>query len=86
MKLTGAVLYGSGPGDCGGAVERAGEAVGATVVGLVVVSGAGVAGDQPCSREMTCQTRNWRGRGEGRQLVSVTHESKLSNHIFMHSK
>ena len=58
LALTGAVLYGGRPGNRGGAVEGAGEAVGAAVVGLVVVPGTGVARHQARTGEAACQTGN----------------------------
>lgn len=62
-SLTGAVLYGGCPGYGGGSIEGTGEAVGAAMFRLVVISGTGVTGNQTGTGEMTCRTRDCR-RGD----------------------
>lgn len=52
--LTGTVLYGGGPCNCGGPIEGTGEAVRAAMLRLVVISGTGVTGNQTGAGEMTC--------------------------------
>jgi len=51
--LTGAVLYGVGPGYGGGSIEGTREAVGAAMFRLVVISGTRVTGNQAGAGEMS---------------------------------
>lgn len=65
-SLTGAVLYGVCTGDGGGSIEGTGEAVGAAMFGLVVISGAVVTGNQTGTGEVprwtgNCSSREKRG-------------------------
>lgn len=48
------MLYGGCPGDSGGSIEGTGEAEGAAMFRLVVVSRTGVTGYQTGTGEMTC--------------------------------
>lgn len=63
--LTGAVLYGGCPCDGGGSIEGTGEAVGAAMFRLVVISRTRVTGNQTGTGEMACRTGDC-GRGDER--------------------
>lgn len=64
--LTGAVLDGAGSCHGRGSIEGAGEAVGAAVLRLVVISGAGVAGNQAGAGEVARRTGDCRSRDKRR--------------------
>lgn len=63
-RLTGAALYAGRPGYCGGPIEGAGEAVRASVIGLVVIPWTRVAGYQTSAGKMTCHAGNCREEEE----------------------
>lgn len=63
VSLTGAMLDGICPGNSGGTIEGAGEAVGAAMLRLVVVSRTGVTRNQTSAGEMTCRAGDCR-RGD----------------------
>lgn len=66
LTLTGALLYSCRANDSGGSIEGTGEAVGAAVIRLVVISRTRVTGNQTGAGEMACRTRHCR-RGEQRR-------------------
>lgn len=68
---TGAVLYGGCPGDGGGSVEGTGQAVGAAVIGLVVISRTRVTGNQTGAGEMTCRTGDCRSGENIRNIMKI---------------
>lgn len=86
--LTGAVLYGGCPGNGGGSIEGAGEAVGTAMFRLVVISGTRVAGNQTGTGEMTCRTGDCRSgdqkRGapqkETKKWRNMMEQVKCQNH------
>lgn len=63
--LTGALLYGCRPDNSGGSIEGTGEAVGAAMFRLVVISRTRITGNQTGTGEMTCRTGDCR-RGDQR--------------------
>lgn len=66
LTLTGALLYSCRANDSGGSIEGTGEAVGAAVIRLVVISRTRVTGNQTGAGEMACRTRHCR-RGDQRR-------------------
>ena len=56
--LTGAVLYGGGPSDCGGSIKGTGKAIRTAMFRLVVISRTRVTGNQTGPGEMACPAGN----------------------------
>lgn len=76
-RLTRAVLYAGRPGYRGGPIEGAGEAVRASVIGLVVIPWTRVAGNQTSAGKMTCHAGNCKEEKENNSEQS--NSEKLKN-------